>query len=221
MIVTSRDMYVAVLDAINKENTGTVFPDEFNRLINEAQMDVVKNRYLDVERTQKRIDDLRELKTIQSLLPVGNTFTLPYTLTPATPGDHGYMFMLDARFKLNYVNNVCGLTGISDLLKARPLKSDFKTQILLDPYKRPADDNLYYEIIGTQLLLVNGTSSTANSAEIEFLKYPHDIELDVRDSILSVHLRQEIVDVAARKYLHRTQDPRYQSAHVENQNVAV
>ena len=46
MIITSADMYNAFLQFLNKEKTGSVYPEEFEVLINAAQMEFIKNPFV-------------------------------------------------------------------------------------------------------------------------------------------------------------------------------
>src|SRR3990170_5880385 len=124
-IVTAHDMYDALLDGLNKDQTGTVFPEEAELLLNESQLEAMVNKYEQAEKTQKRIDDLRTLEVIGEIivntgpaLPGQEIFALPYNpnvnvVTPKNPSgtNKGYLFLLRASFKIQYVSNVCGYTG--------------------------------------------------------------------------------------------------------------
>jgi len=86
--MTAQEMYSRTLELINKEHTGTIYPEEFEIFINIAQESFLKNRYSQVGETEKRIDDLRNVKVIATgIAPTAtNTFTLP----------SNYLFMLAA-----------------------------------------------------------------------------------------------------------------------------
>ena len=71
MLITAQNMFTQFLDGINKEETGTATPEEFNRLINQAQEECVKNKYHEFDLTQKRIDDLRILECRDELVNIG------------------------------------------------------------------------------------------------------------------------------------------------------
>src|SRR3972149_10343470 len=173
VVVTGQDMYDALNEGLNKEQTGTVFPDEFEILINKSQIEVIENRYFSVEGTQKRIDDLRELMVLDEL--VVNTgpavagqeiFLLPYNpnanvITPKNPSgtNNGYLFMLAAAFQIQYLNSPCNSTGLSLLIKAKPMRSDKRYEIVRDPFNRPSEERLYYQINGDQVKLYTGTQS--------------------------------------------------------------
>lgn len=216
MIVTAADMFNAVLDGIFKAKTGTIYPDEFDRLINKVQLEYVQNKLTQEEENQKRTDDLRILRVISpDIAPTSlNTFPLPYNAASPLPG---YLYLLSANFKIIYVNNVCKLTGMSSYLKAKTMKSDWNEyEVSKDPYNRPTDDNLYYKIVGNNAILNTGTMSTGAFMQVDYYRYPADISVVTpTDCELSIHARQEIVDIAIRKYLEQVQDPRYQTKSAE------
>jgi hypothetical protein len=235
MIITAADMYVSFLQFLNKEKTGTVYPEEFNVLINAAQMEFIKNRYTEVEGTQKRIDDLKEITVLSEIIPNtgasvagGEIFLLPYdpnafVVTPKNPSgtNHGYLFMLRTGIFLQYVNNKC-FTGVSTMLKAKPMTADKRGEIARDPFNKPTDERLYYELNGQQFNVYAGGSSYAIAASIDYLRYPSDIDVILNiDCELSLHARQEIVDIAVRKKLEQIESPRYQSNTAENRNTIV
>ena len=209
-------MYTYVLEGIFKQNTGTLYPQEFNDLINKCQLEYVLNKIKEEEENQKRTDDLRDLRTITTNIPPSgiNTFPLPYIATNNPPG---YLYLIAANFRINYVNNKCGYTGQSLYLKAKTLKGDWNQyELQKDPYNRPTDENLYYKVIGDSCILIIGTNSTGSFMEVDYYKYPSDINAITNiPSILSVHCRQEICDLAVKKYLEQVQDPRYQTKSIE------
>lgn len=218
MIVTALDMYTALQDGINKVMTSSIDYPEGERLLNKAMMEYIKNHYYSVEETEKRIEDLRTLREDLIVNPSSmNTFALPYN---EASNPIGYLFMLTISFKIHYVNNNCNLTGDSDWLHSKPLRTNFKTVISLDPYNRPTDLRLYHEIIGDTVVLTTGTQSYGIAARMEYIRYPKSISLTIpQDCELPVHTRQEIVDIAVRKYLEQVTDPRYQTTLAEAKNV--
>ena len=210
-------MYNAVLDGIFKQKTGTLYPDEFERLINKTQLEYVQNKLAQEEENQKRTDDLRELRVISPNIAPGspNTFPMPYNPAFVAPQLAGYLYLLDANFQITYVNNKCKLTGLSGWMKAKTMKSDWNEhELMKDCYNRPKDDNLYYKVVGDNIILITGTQSTGAFMQLEYYRYPVDISVTKSPNVnceLALHARQEIVDTAIRKYLEVVQDPRYQS----------
>jgi len=248
MILTTRDLYNAFLDGIKKSYTGTVIPAVFNRIINDwGQDEWVKQNALAIELNQKQIDDLSFLRIatdgsmiyegniLYPLIPVSlNQFLLPeetFVLNNTqgvTQTYPRYMRTLNAMFKITYVDNECDLTGVSDWLDAKIMRSDQRSHRLKSPYRKPKDSRLYYEKIRDRIRLITGTSSYAHSLRLEYLRYPKRIFFDVlhpddasnpnyTPGVGSVNcefpptLRKEIVDIAVRVYLERVKEERYQS----------
>lgn len=229
MIVTVTDMYNYLLEAYNKEQTGTIFPAEFEYLINAAQLDVVKNRYAEAEFSQKRIDDLRVLLEGPTVLPnTGNNvpgeelFDLPYVENPGSGQDHGYLFLMNVAFKLEYVSDDC-YTGTSSWIKSKPMRTDRELEIERDPFNKPTSQRLYHSQQGYVIKAFTGSQSYASEARIMYLRYPRYIELDqtLVDCELPVHIRQEICDWALRKRLEQSESPRYQTNLIEGRQVEV
>lgn len=233
MIVTADDMYQHLLQFINKEQTGTLFPDEFEKLINDRQLVWVKNKYFEQEITQKRIDDLQVIKTKDVILNTGaavsgqEEFLLPYSdtgfvTTPGNPGgdNNGYLLMLNASFKIQYVNNICNLTGESGFLKAKPKKSDTELENELDPYNKPTDSRLYYEIRGNKIFLDTGTDSYGTECRITYLRYPRKITLTPAVNCeLSIQTREEIVHLSEKYLLETYESQRYQTSRIQQSDA--
>lgn len=235
MLITAQNMFTMFLDLLNKEETGTVTPAEFNRLINLAQEECVKNKYHEAELTQKRVDDLRVLEVRDVLpnvgvnQPGGEIFELPYSetgfvTTPGNPnGDnHGYMFLLNVAFRIQYVNNKCKHTGISKPLKTKRMTADKEYEIESDPYNKPTDERLYHKMIGHTIRCITGTESFGVEAHIDYLRYPRKINVPVPNASqdvsceLPLHIREEIVRIAVRKKLGIFESPRYQQSIAED-----
>jgi|TARA_R100000093_G_C1940665_1_gene72014 hypothetical protein len=212
--MTISEMYQTVLDLLNKEKTGTVYPEEFEIFINLSQQEYVKNKYTQVEQTEKRIDDLRMLKSITTgILPSsGNTFTIP----------SDYMFMLAVAFRIKYKENDCHADGTwSDYMKAKPMRSDRKYAMMNDPWSKPTDDRLYYDVVGNKIRVITNTPSVAKRANFEYLRTPVKMEIvnNTVDCELSNETHQEIVDICTRKILEMQESGRYASYLNENNNV--
>ena len=217
--MTAGEMYTRTLELLNKEHTGTIYPEEFEIFINVAQEAWLKNRYAEIGLTEKRIDDLRDVKVIlPGIVPVTeNTFDLP----------QDYLFMLAAAFKLEYINSTdpCVEDGtISDIyVVGTPARSDRKYAQIFDPWAKPNNWRLYYDQVGTTITLITGTDSIANLATFEYLREPAAIEI-VNTTVnceLSKETHQEIVDLCVRKVLEVIESDRYRTFLVENNQQIV
>ena len=145
-----------------------------------------------------------------------------------------FMRMLTIAFKIKYVNNVCKFTGVSEWLDANILKTDIKSVIVKNPFRKPTDERLYYSMINNHFVLNTGTESEGHSMRLDYFRYPRKIffnktnngnPLLEQDGIpdytgstqgsvvceLPNDIRMEIVDIAVRTFIERVQDPRYQT----------
>ncbi len=235
MITTALDTYKYFLDGINKERTTTVTPDEFNRLINMCEVEWIRNKYSEFEYIEKRIDDLRILE-VRDVIPNTGTlvsgeeiFILPYnavtnvsTSGNPTGQNHGYMYMLNVAWKIQYVDNECCKTGESKWIPSRTMKANFEWEIQDDPYNKPKDDRLYHKIIANQVELYTGTNSYGIEVRFDYLRYPRVINVPTSAnpvdivSELPLHTREEVISIAIRKELGRIESPRYQQQMIEN-----
>lgn len=206
MILTAEDMYKEFLNMIKKESTSVISPTYFNSIINVSGQDQwIKEKVVETELDQKRIDDLQKLRVVTDgigtyYVSVTETITL-YPIIPDTSQNYvfslpinpttlinnnqsttqhysRYLRMLNVMFKINYVSNECELTGISDWMKANIMRSDKRAISYKNKYRKPKDSRLYYEVINDKIRLITETSSTGNSMRLEYLRYPRDIFFD-------------------------------------------
>lgn len=249
MIITVIDMYKSFLAGIKKEHTSIVPPSQFNLLINEEQNNWFKEKVMALEVNQKRIDDLRILRTSTDgvyeynamvlnpiglssnskynfPLPVDPTINYPNVVGLTTSGTQKYpkyRRLMNIMFKIKYKNNECGKKGISDWLDARIMRSDSRTEVLKNPYRKPSDSRLYYEILGNEVRLITGTDSEGYAMRIEYLRYPREIYFNSSNPNdnnninceLDPEQQQEIVDMAVLTYIERTKNPRYKTVSYE------
>lgn len=203
LLTTYSDMYKATLYGIKKEATSTLKPDAWYMLINSAYEEWFKEKTTGVEFNEKRIEDLRGFIASLSITPfptpTSNSFPLPANI----------FRILKREFKIQYVNNVCGLTGVSEWKEAEFKRLDIKWT----SYRKAKDDKLYYEIIGNNVNLLTGTSSYGTTMRLKYLKKPQPITnyQQVGPYELSSNNMREIVEIAIRQYLERAKDERYQS----------
>lgn len=235
MLVTTEDMYKATLFSLQKENIGTVYPDYWNALINVAYNEWIDMKADEVELNQKRIDDLEVLRVVTdgvyqyngtTIQPISGTYTSPITEFELVPSGYPtYRRMLNAMFKIVYINNDCyDDNTVSDWLGGKIMRSDERSVSMRNPYRKPKDSRLYYEIINNVIRLETGTDSYGSQARIEYIRQPDSIyynetnPADTGDPTtgsvnceLAEKQKREIVDLAARIYIERVKDERYQT----------
>lgn len=240
MIETAEDIYRAFLDGIKKNSTSIVTPNQFNRIINDwGQDEWLKQNCLTIEFNQKQIEDLERIRVVTDgeftlngnvIYPIASTSTNLFTIPKyefiianrltnddiSTQTYPPYYRLLNVAFKLEYGSeNECGLTGISEWLDAKIMRSDLRNVIIDNPFRKPTDARLYYEIINGQIRLITGTNSVGHSMRIEYLRRPNDIMFipgsNGTNCEFNHEVQKEIVDIAVRIYLERVKDPRWQS----------
>lgn len=213
MLADLTALHESFLEGIKKEYSGTVPISVFAKIWNEwAQPEWVMDNVSmleGVELTQKQIDDLEPLRRFVQI-----NGTSPFDLTTLTDK---YYRLLSVMFKLTYgATQECGLTGTSDWLGARILRSDMRSHIMKSPYRKPKDSRLYYYIQESKIFMVTDATigSPMASIQLEYLTYPD--ELDGTGNIttpgnLHDYQRKEIVDRCVERYLERVRDPRWQT----------
>ena len=151
-MVTSTDVYKAVLAELKHYNTTSMTPDEFNYHIWIATLEYVKNRYWAHEQHQKQIDDLSVIKIVTDGV-AGYPAPL-VNLGPAIAGQEyvdlpaDYLHLLAVSVKVLYKNVPCETDGtLSNYISATHLKDDSRFTIEDDYYKKPVAEwpNLYYD----------------------------------------------------------------------------
>ena len=204
MLNTATDILNSFNDGIKKSYTAEVAPAIFNRLVNEWGMDEwLKTKVSDdegVEIDQKTLDDLQKLMVITDgsmvyngdiLYPIapdvanGYMFSKPDTLTLIN-NNHStsqiypkYLRRTSIGFKLNYVNNICNLTGVSpNYIKSQFMRSFERNEIEDNMYRMPKDDRLYWSMINNKFNLITGTASNGNCMRLEYLRYPNEFFFD-------------------------------------------
>ena len=213
MLADLTALHESFLEGIKKEYSGTVPLVVFAKIWNEwAQPEWVMDNVSmleGVEITQKQIDDLEPLRRFVQI--VGPS---PFDLTTLTDK---YYRLLSVMFKLNYNGSSaqeCGLTGTSDWLEARILRSDMRSYIMKSPYRKPSDSRLYYYIQESKIYMVTDATigSPMSSIQLEYLTYPDELDTNTTSpGNLHDYQRKEIVERCVEKYLERVRDPRWQT----------
>lgn len=221
MIITAVDMYQNLLELYNKVRTGSVTIAEFNRRINLAQNAVVTKKYLDaVQANQKRVDDLSDITILDEI--INNTGASVaggelFLLQSQVANIPYYLHMLTVLVKIQYVNNDCH-SGISTWQQTKVMKSDFRADASIDPFRKAKDSRIYYRIdkVGANkyVKIFTGTSSYATQVKIDYLRYPKNIFVDPNniahvDCELTVEVREEVVRECLRELLENTESPRF------------
>jgi hypothetical protein len=175
----------------------------------------------------QNIFELPDLPSGPTATPVGYFVDLPSY--PAGISQYPRMIrFLSVAFKIQYIENECNLTGVSDWLDAKIMRSDKENHIMNSVYRKPKDSRLYYRRGNRNVQLITGTQSYGVAMQLQYIRWPRNIFFDAtnQDDLatadytpgngsinceLPSEIRKEIVDIAVRLYLERVRDPRYQS----------
>ncbi len=272
MLITIEDQYNAFLRGIDKEKTSTVFPSQFNLLINESYDQWLREKTDESDLIQKRIDDLQALRyitdsSITLLISVTvhtdgggtdsnvydpitgirtieeantpeagqRTVTIYQTLIPLSPDSNGLFSILPVNyptyFRLQSVMAIIEVDGISlDYIGSSVYKSDQRSEILQNPYKKPFIDvnnlkrsRIYHQYIQNKVRLYLPSEATAKYLLIEYVKQPLALVYDPTtpfnnvDAEVGSDQQQQIVDIAVRMFIERTEGKRYQTTLAEEQ----
>lgn len=235
---TVTDIYRSFLKEIKKSNIASVPPSVFNTIINDAYSLWYRDKSTEIERDQKRMDDLKELIVVTDgvfmfeghVLPAiqptsTNLFPLPKaldntaTVTINNVVYPSYRRLLSVEFKYQYVNDPCYPDGqLSDWISSSPLRANQEAELKKSAFRKPTRNKIYHKLIGNnvKLWLGDNTSNIGRFMKIEYIKYPRQIFFDstgVNNVMCELQSDQihEIVKIAARTYLQEATDPRYQT----------
>jgi len=212
LFTTSTDIYKYFLDGIRKYGVGSVPPERFNRLINEAQINWMKSKCPVITVGQKRIDDLKAIliELTESILYRGCTGWV----STSYQGFHlpnGTLYSNAKRYWRTAGLRVKTQTG-TDWIQMVYEDSLRKTVIQKDPYDIPDTEQGKYRIIGDYVKMNIGTNNNIYYAQFEYYGYPTKIEYngtgnpkgDFEDEQLF-----EIVDMAVQIHLERIESRRF------------
>jgi hypothetical protein len=219
--MTATEIYKAVLQELNYQETTTITPEEFNHHIWVAELEYVKTRYMAYERAQKTIDDLRVLKVTTDgiagmptpLLPNGTIANAQWVVLP-----ENYFRLTAVAVVAKYYGEPCKKDGtLSEPIPCRFLADDQAHLTSKSYYMKPAAQypRLYYVQRGNTLVFKAGTS-LVHYAIINYLRYPARIRVDdngqsLVDSEFLDEQNYELVKWCVASYLEKIEEMRMQS----------
>ena len=122
-------------------------------------------------------------------------------------------------FKLRYYGDPChDNASISDWKKGYVMRTNQRSEIDNNPFRKPAKSRIYYEVVDNIIKMDIGSSSNIGyEMRIEYIKYPKPIFYNATNPSLSIMCElqsdqcMEIVEIAVKTYVERVSDPRYQT----------
>lgn len=243
MLSNGSEIFEAFLEGVRKSRTTTIQPDIFTNIWNIwGLLNWIKSRPVFIEgaeMTEKEIDDFAMLRHIVQISPYDainpDLFKLPDgtartdiirldVFSGALPPIGGTVFpkyrrALTIHFKLDYdtaTSQECSLTGRSDWLGSKPLKSDNESVAMKNTYTKAKDSRLRYQRIRQYIKFVRTTTmSQPLYMKLDYFAYPNWMEYSNGAFNYTPEFGEEqiaqILDLAIITYLERSKDPRWQT----------
>jgi hypothetical protein len=193
---------------------------EIDFWLNEAIRKFVKTRYSGVnfkresfEETQKRIDDLRTLVTVQDLTlsDSGANWTNGYANTTAIPANYWLMVGEEATITVSGTSSRVGVTQCNQNEYRQKIDDPFSEHILHYQTAKPL--RLFYE---TSVELISDGNYTVDTYHLTYIKQPTEVVYSTgTDCDLPVQTHDEIVKMAADMMLENIESPRYKTHSAE------
>jgi hypothetical protein len=242
---TVREAYVDVLTELVKEESPTLYVEDFLYYFNKAINEYMKARYEVFEITQQLTDDLRFWKVSINLPTILDTtgayqhnifsvdsvpFIAPLSSMP------NYRHLLNCMVGLISLRPMvkCNITpNVQKGFKATRFTSDIKASILNNDYLSPQPFRPYFDILNESINVYVGEydkkSLEISTIQIEYLKHPIYVtltplqissELDSSQRLeFTRDVGDEINKIAIKLILERSSDQRLQSNVAINQTI--
>lgn len=240
MHITARQAYINILTELVKEETPTLYLEDFLYYFNKAISEYMKSRYELFELNQQLADDMRVWK---------KTFT---SLSLSTPVDSIYQTEVvdQVTHKFAYYRHLLSCiievyisrpitkcdqrAGTNELYKVTRMSPEIKAGLLGNKYLEATFYRPYYEIMNNNIIVDIGNIEAARvvvkSVRIEYLCQPAVVvltedEIEADDDTSQVlefpsEVGEEITKVALKLILERGSNPRLQSNVMVNQSIS-
>lgn len=208
---TGREIYEAVLEELNRSNTMSMEPNEFNHHAKVGMLEWIKLRYWAFDQHQKSIDDLDPIIVISN--PMFPVYTVQGAERWETPS--ALLYLLRVKMEQEYQGDNCFPDGYKLPFQA----ARYRTHNLgNNAYNKPSPKQLYYLQAGGQLIRIgepNATTKVTN-AIIHYLRYPVFPSVDssgesASNSEFGIMQNMEIVKWITASYLEKIESLRTQS----------
>ena len=224
--MTVQEFHYAVdqgLQKVGSYSYDNFLPDEIDFWLNRAQERFIKDRafsHADNKRlgfvaNQKRLDDLRQIMTIDftdNATPVAGLEFQQYDL----PANYLYLVNLRARI----YKDRCKPATTTGPLFTVPVRIVDNSEVYFmqqDPFSRSQIDTPMAVLSeGDIKVFQNNESFILEGVSLDYIRVPEEIDLQLNQtSELAEHTHQEIVDIAVKNILEAIESPRYQSSSIE------
>jgi hypothetical protein len=240
MVLTARAAYINILTELVKEESPTLYLEDYLYYFNKAISEYMKSRYEMYETNQQLADDLiawkKEYKTQSLNTPIANIFK-PVTVGGKIVKTEVYRHVLGCMIDATVTSPVirCSQAAFSTATyKVTRMSSEIKVGMLDNAYLKPEFYRPYYELINNNIKINVGTTDAKRVAVkdivIEYLCQPALVDLteeqieeeaDTSQVLeFSQDVGEEITKVALKLILERGSNPRLQSHTVVNQSIS-
>lgn len=208
-LVNGYDMFSALLKATLKEGTPTIYPTQAITLLNQASEEWLKENSKKVDLNQRSIDDCKDAIELFS-----STFVTPGVSFVILPTN--YFSTVRVMVKI-FSSDAC--ISEDEWREVMIMKRDQESYIRrVSTYRKPKANKLYYKLTNyageTSRFLLYG--SLLKEISLEYFRTftqitSVTINVSTDMSHYASYILQEVVDIAERIYIERTQNPRYMS----------
>lgn len=224
---TAEELYKYWLSLIRKERTTIVKPAQWVTIMNAGAIDWVKTKLPQTEFVQKRIDDLEAIHVLTD--GVQEDMIESDEATGAFMIPSRYLYGLSASFGYYHTSideipeedeppmdrSLIGSDSsrMKYIVGGKILRSDNRVFLSKNPYRKPDDETIYFELRSGKVYLKTD-GSPYNRMIMEYYRFPDTFSYGTGDDAtgsFNASQNKEIVDLTARKFLERMKDPRYQS----------
>lgn len=193
--MTFSEMHERVDVQLDKHDVPWFEPEEKDIWLNFALNEIVKVRYKEFEKNEKRREDIRTLVT--TLTGSGATVAIP----------SNFMFALSLKGTFDVVE--CGISKVVERF-IRPIQHDDVNKIKGDPFNSPSNFHPIYT--STEISYEIDSDSSPSAWTLTYIREPVPIDgtnNGSQSSNLPKYMHEEVVNVAVRKILGSIEKQNY------------
>lgn len=225
--MTVQEMHYAVDQGLQKVASSVYdyfLPEEVDFWLNRAQERYIKHRLsivsdpkkLGFSKIQKRVDDLRQVITVDYTDTVTADSTVEYVDFDLPVG---YMFLINARVEF-HTNNCKDAVDADDPLVIRDLRIVEQDKVYAqqeNPFAKSQKTAPSGFIFDDEVRVMQDSEKfILKTLYLDYVRTPVQINLSSSvDCELAEHTHQEIIDLAVKNILEAIESPRYQTTTIE------
>ena len=231
---TIREAYIDISTELLKEESPTLYVEDFLYYYNKAVSEYMKARYELFEITQQLTDDLRFWKTSHIETSEGTNLISPFVNTDDIQPRYRHVLSCVIGIEITKPIASCSqLPRTTSNYRCKRLSSDIKAAIIDNVYLEPKFFRPYYDILDKTIFISAGdlsdNSIILRNITIEYLRQPGRYTMSASQVAakddqtqgleFTRDVGEEITKVAVKLILERGSDPRLQSNVAVNQSI--